>query len=585
VTVSAARNFNFGGSGVLSGTMALTKDGTGTLTLTTSNNTFSGGIVISNGTVQTASILANITAWGTGPITFMGGTIQFNGYGGNVGTGWGGMTNALIVPADQTGTLQLPPRWGYSYPFNSPLTGSGTLNLTLDYVRDYFTGNWSAFTGQINLATRAGSGDFVMPQDYSWPGLPNAAVNLGAGVNLYWSGNLNADGSSVCDLGEVSGASSTRISNESTSGRKLTYRIGGRNTDATYAGRISDGIGSTFITKLGSGIWILSGTNTYSGTTTISSGTLQFGDGGTAGTLPTNNVVNNAVLDFNHANNLTDSGVISATGTVVQDGDGTVTFTRSHTYSGPTLINSGTLTLSGGGSFSNSASINIALGATLDVSARTSGSWTLTSGKSLTGNGSVNGNFTVASGAKLLPGNSIGTLTFSNNLTLAAGSTNLLEISGTPLSADKLKVLGTLTCGGSLIVTNIGGSALAAGDTFKLFDAAVISGSFSGITLPALTGNLFWNTNNLFVDGTLTVASPTPPVLGTIALAGNKLIFSGSGGSAGGNYYLIGTTNLTVPLTNWQRLQTNQFGSGGSLNCTNTINANWPQGYYRVQVP
>ena len=587
VIVSATKNYNFSGSGVLSGAMALIKDGSGTLTLTTTNNTFSGGIVISNGTVQPASIPANITAWGTGPVTFMGGTVQFNGYGGNVGTGWGGMTNALIVPTGQTGTMLLPPRWGYSSPFSSPLTGGGTLNITVDYIRDYFTGNWAAFTGQINLTARSGSGDFVMSQDYSWPGLPNAAVNLGTNVNFYWSGNLNSGAGSFCDLGEVSGTASAHLSGGAIGGRILTYRVGGRNTDATYAGLISDQIAgsSTLITKLGSGTWILSGTNTYSGITTISAGTLQIGDNGTTGTLGTNNVVNNAVLDFNRADNLADSGVISGTGTVVQDGDGTVTFTRNHTYSGPTLINSGVLALSSGSSFSNSSAINIAIGATLDVSAHTGGSWTLTSGKNLTGNGSVNGNFIVASGAKLMPGNSIGTLIFNNQLTLAASSTTTMEISGSPLAGDQLKVFGTLACGGSLIVTNIGGTALAAGDSFKVIDAAVISSGFSGVILPALTGNLFWNTNNLLVDGTLTVAVPTPPVIGSISIAGTNFVFTGTGGTANANFYLIGATNLALPQANWTRLLTNQFDAAGNFQFTNQLNNGWLQGYYQLLVP
>ena len=50
----------------------------------------------------------------------------------------------------------------------------------------------------------------------------------------------------------------------------------------------------------------------------------------------------------------------------------------------------------------------------------------------LTGSGAFNGNFTLASGAKLSPGEPLGTLTFSNNLTLSPGSTTILEISALP---------------------------------------------------------------------------------------------------------------------------------------------------------
>ena len=95
--------------------------------------------------------------------------MQFNGYGSrDSGNGWGGCTNAFNVPAGQTGTLLLPARFGYAAPFTSPLTGGGTLNVTVEYVRDYFTGNWSAFTGRINVSAPAnGSGAYYTSWRFS----------------------------------------------------------------------------------------------------------------------------------------------------------------------------------------------------------------------------------------------------------------------------------------------------------------------------------------------------------------------------------------------------------------------------------
>ena len=580
VTVSATKNYTFAGAGLLAGSGALLKTGAGNLSIGISN-AYSGGTVVSGGTIILTSETGNLYGLGTGSVTISNATLtMYDDYNSYTGAPWN-----LVVPDSATATLNADSRCD----LNGTLTGGGTLNFRIPSNRTTIYGDWSAFTGVINALPSGSSGkDFRIGPSYSWPGLPNAGLNLGTNIYAYWTGNLNSGSpGSVCDLGEVSGTASAHLSGGNVGGRTLTYRVGGRNTDATYAGVISDQVAgsSTLITKLGSGTWILSGTNTYSGITTVSAGTLQIGDNGTTGMLGTNNVVNNAVLDFNRADNLTDSGVISGTGTVVQDGDGTVTFTKNHTYSGPTLINSGTLALNGGGSFSNSSVINIAIGATLDVSAHTGGSLTLTSGKTLTGNGSVNGNFIVASGAKLMPGNSIGTLIFNNQLTLSAGCTTTMEVSGSPVAGDRLKVFGTLYCGGSLVFTNFDGSALAAGDTFQLLDAAVISGGFSSVTLPALTGNLFWNTNNLLVDGTLTVAAPTPPVIGAITVAGTGFVFTGTGGTANASFYLIGSTNLALPQANWTRLLTNQFDAAGNFQFTNQLNNGWRQGYYRLQVP
>ena len=200
--------------------------------------------------------------------------------------------------------------------------------------------------------------------------------------------------------------------------------------------------------------------------------------------------------------------VLGATpdGGLTKLGVGTLTLAANDTYTGPTIINAGTLALYAPplGSISNSASIFIAAGAQLDVSGGGTAAMTLGSGKMLSGFGSIKGNFTVGSGAILSPGsNSIGALTFSNSLTLASGSTNIFEISHSPLTNDSAIISGALTNGGTLIITNIGADALAAGDSFKLFNAASYSGAFASAVLPPLPAGLAWNTNSLNTNGTL----------------------------------------------------------------------------------
>ena len=118
-----------------------------------------------------------------------------------------------------------------------------------------------------------------------------------------------------------------------------------RSNNLTYAGTIS-GTGS--LTKLGAGTLTLTADNTYTGVTTISGGTLQLGNGGTAGSIA-GDVVNNGALVVNRSNAATLSGTISGTGSLTKNGAGTLTLTGDNTYAGTTTINAGTLQLGNGG--------------------------------------------------------------------------------------------------------------------------------------------------------------------------------------------------------------------------------------------
>ncbi|MEO7299082.1 MAG: GH25 family lysozyme [Verrucomicrobiota bacterium] len=128
---------------------------------------------------------------------------------------------------------------------------------------------------------------------------------------------------------------------------------------------------------------------------------------------------------------------------------------------------------------------------------------TLSSDATLAGSGSVIGNISMA--GTLLPGNAnaIGRLNITGGITFATTSTNVFELNQSLGTNDNLAGLTSVAYGGALVVTNLAGT-LIAGDTFKLFDSAIYSGSFSSITLPPLNSGLFWK-NTLATNGSIQV--------------------------------------------------------------------------------
>jgi autotransporter-associated beta strand protein len=266
------------------------------------------------------------------------------------------------------------------------------------------------------------------------------------------------------------------------------------------------------------------------------------------------------------AHNIALNGTLSGTGNLVKTGGGTLTLSGTNTYAGTTTISGGLLLVT------NTARSATGVGAV-----------TVQGGGTLGGNGIVSSAVTVNSGGALAPGNPLGTLTISNNLTLSVGSTTFMQIQHSPLTNNTVKVTGTVTEGGTLNVTNMSVAAFANGDSFKLFNAAGYTGAFANVVLPSLPVGLAWNTNSLNISGTLSVVVAAKPVIGSISVSANGLVFNGTGGVGGANFYLLGATNLAVPLTNWTVLLTNQFDNGGNFNFSNPFSPN-TQNFYLLQL-
>ena len=348
------------------------------------------------------------------------------------------------------------------------------------------------------------------------------------------------------------------------------------------------------------GTVVLTNANYFTGGTILQSGTLNINGlyalgGANYGGLTFNGGTLQYATNFpgnNGSSDVTAAPVTLAAGGGAIDLNGnTVTYAGSlgNNGSGALLVKSsltnGILVLLGANLYSGNTVITNAtlLADNNSGSATGAGNVTVQNGGTLAGYGAAGGSVLVSAGGTLAPGDPLDSFNINGDLTLAVGSKTLVQVRHAPFTNDTVIVAGTLTEGGTLNVTNIGG-ALAAGDTFQLFSAANFAGAFISFILPALTStNLVWNTNLLNINGTLSVAAYAPPTIGDISIGDSGLNISGTGGIPGWNYYVLTATNLTAPI--WKAIATNQFDVDGNFNYTNALPTGSPQQFYRLQLP
>jgi autotransporter-associated beta strand protein len=188
-----------------------------------------------------------------------------------------------------------------------------------------------------------------------------------------------------------------------------------RSDDLAAANNIS-GTGS--LSKQGAGALTLTGTNSYSGGTTVSAGHLI----GTTASLQ-RGITNQGTVEFSQSTDGAYSGVLTGNGSLAKSGAGAVTLSASNSYTGATTVSGGTLIVAQGGSIGSSSSTTVGSGAHLKVNGRAGA---VSVSGTLSGSGTV-GTMTLNSGAKLAVGNSPGLLTASS-ATWNAGSTFQFEI-------------------------------------------------------------------------------------------------------------------------------------------------------------
>ncbi len=246
------------------------------------------------------------------------------------------------------------------------------------------------------------------------------------------------------------------------------------------------------MTQAGSGTTILTGANTYSGTTTISAGTLQIGGSveirfgaepgsvklaeatqetpqsfaalgaaGTTGSLGTGAVINDAALVVNRSNSITLANAISGTGTLTQAGSGTTILTGANTFSGATTISAGTLQIGNGGTtgslgtgaVTNNGALAINRSDAVTLAGVIAGTGALTQAGSgttiLTGANTYSGATNISAGT-LQIGNggttgSLGTGALTNNGTLAINRSDAVTLAGVVAGTGALTQAGSGT--------------------------------------------------------------------------------------------------------------------------------------------
>lgn len=436
-------------------------------------------------------------------------------------------------------------------------------NVAAFSAADTLTLGGSGNGGALNAAQYQGFGIFNKTGTSTWTLLTGASsptspwvisggvLTAGNTTNVFGATSLitvNAPG--TLDLGGFSQTigSLTGSGTVTNSGATFpaTLTAGGDNSSTIFSGTIQNGNSTLSLTKEGIGVFTLSGTNTYTGATTINAGTLALtGNGSIA---PSSVNVANAGSIFDISGTTSGAGIASLSGVAggsVNLGGKTLTLSNaSGTFDGAIggaggglALTAGSETLTGSNSYTGPTTIN---GGTLLVNGSIAPSAAfVNSGGTLAGTGTV-GNVTVHAGGILAPGptGAPGSLAISGNLAFASGAIYLVNVTSANASAANVSGVATLT-GGSVRTAFSAGTQM--GTSYTILTSSGLVGTFSGVTgnVPAgFIETLSYVGNNVVLNVTTQLGGTGAPP---------------NGGQGGGNQQ-----NVTNTLVNY-------FNNGGML--------------------
>ena len=387
---SALGVVNVSGNILLAGnTVSTSQTATGTLTIdggTVNVNT----VASATGGIFDTTTGSNLSAT---TLTLAGGTLDLHG-GVIGGTTVGVGKKNIGTLTFQSGTLQNVAQINGGAALVK--SGAGTDTLILSGANTY-TGATTINAGTVKLGSANALGNGTTNTSGVSVTAAGAALDLGgfspvAGVGLTLNGTGVSSGGALTNSSSTAatyaglvalGSSSSIVASSGTiilsnagtitGAGTSNLTLDGTATGSSIASIIGTGAGG--LTIQGTGTWTLTGANTYAGTTTISAGTLQLGNGGVSGSLSgTTGITNNGMLVVNRNNpflgsvDLHNAG-ITGTGGFAQIGSGTTTLDVANSFTGGTVISNGQVSASVSGSLgsgtSGTASVAIANAATL----------------------------------------------------------------------------------------------------------------------------------------------------------------------------------------------------------------------------
>ncbi len=452
-------------------------------------NTFVGDVVVNGAILQVGTgvisdpqdqipdasnvTLNGVSATKQAGLTLSGDSETINNLSGDL--------NTFIQSAASSSATQMRLTVNGTGTFNGVFNGTNNTGMTLEKAgsglftlggtADNNTGRVLVTSGTLQLAKLGtGSGVRAVGTDSIIQGGTMLLGGTGGdqifdGVSLtMYGGTLDLGGTNETVAGIYSNAGVGVITNSGAGASTLT--LGGSNISSLLGAVIRDGTSAVALSKTGNGAAVLTGANTYTGATTINGGYIQIGNGGATGSIATTSgvtVAANTQLIFNRDNSsvVSFAPVISGAGGLVQNGTGVleVPSTTAHTYTGPTVVNSGELNVRG----------SIVSAVTLNPGATLSGSGTV---------GAVG-----SRGGMIKPGNSPGILT-TGSVVADIDTAFTFELNGTTAGSlyDQINTTGLIDLDGSLTLSL--GYTPAVGD--KLFiwlndGVDPITGTWSGL--------------------------------------------------------------------------------------------------------